>query len=116
MSAQQGVVHFGHRALAELLAKGSIDRLIAGNHHQPGSTEIKAVDQGAAGKYLYQPMMHRIEVLRIFPGEAKQPGGFIDQHQMIVLIENLDLVMARRGNKGINNLRHQVSRMESGSG
>jgi hypothetical protein len=33
--------------------------------------------------------MHRVEVLRVFPGEAEQPGGFIDEHQMFVLPEDL---------------------------
>jgi hypothetical protein len=71
------------------LAEGGINNLIAGNHHQPGSTEIKAVDQGAARVYVHQPMMHRIEILWIFPRKARQPSGFIDQHQMIVLKETI---------------------------
>lgn len=111
MPAEQGAVDFGHGALAELLAECGVDRFIAGNHHQPGSAEIQTVYQSAAGEYLHQPMMHRIKVLRVFPGETQQPAGFIDQHQVLVLIENLNLVVARRGNKVINDRRHQASRM-----
>jgi tRNA pseudouridine32 synthase/23S rRNA pseudouridine746 synthase len=40
------VQDFAHAALAELLAERRIDRLVAGNHHQPGSTEIQSDDDG----------------------------------------------------------------------
>lgn len=53
--------------------------------------------------------MYRIEILRILPGEAEQPGWLIDKHQVIVLIEDLYLLMTRRGNKGIENRRHQAA-------
>ncbi|MNE93462.1 hypothetical protein D3C80_1913160 [compost metagenome] len=53
--------------------------------------------------------MYRIEILRILPREAEQTGGLIDQHQVIVLIEDLYLVMARWGNKSIENRRHQAA-------
>ncbi|MNT92082.1 hypothetical protein D3C72_2332990 [compost metagenome] len=74
------------------------------------------MNKRAARKDLYQPIMHRIEILRIFPRKAQQSAGFIDQHQMLILIEDLYRVMARRGNKGIEKGRHRVVRMTSGSG
>ena len=103
MPAEQGGVSLGYATLAELQAEGGIDRLIAGNHHQPGGAKIEAMHQRAARKGLNQPVMHRIEVLRIFPRQAEQPAGFIDQHQMVVLPERLYRLMAGRGNKIIDN-------------
>lgn len=114
MSAEQGTVYFGHSTLAELVAKGNIHCLIARNDHQPGSAEIQPVGQGAAGGDLYQPVMNRIPILRIFTRETEQPGGFVNDQQMIILIEVLDGVMARRSNKGIDNRRHQANQKKSG--
>ncbi len=116
MAAEQGGVDLADAALAELLAEGGIDRLVTGNHHQPGGAEIQAMHQGAAGKRLYQPVMHGIEVLRILPRQAEQPAGLIDQHQMIVLPERLYRGVARRGNKGIDNGRHQADRRKKEEG
>jgi hypothetical protein len=35
-------------------------------------------------------MVHRVEILRIFPRQAEQPGGLIDQQQVLVLIKDAD--------------------------
>ncbi|MNM93085.1 hypothetical protein D3C81_1054500 [compost metagenome] len=116
MPAQQRSVNLGHATLAKLLAQRRIDSPIAGHHHQPGRAEIQAVHEGAARENLHQSIMHRVEILRIFPRKAQQPRRFVDQHQMCILIENFNLVETRRGNKGIDNRRHQAARIKSGSG
>ena len=72
------------------------------------------MDEGATGEDLYQAVMHRIQILRVFSRQAKQPGRLIDKRQVFVLIENLYLVVAGWGNKGIDNCRHQAARMECG--
>lgn len=77
---------------------------------------LRAMDQRAAGKLLNQTIVYGIEVLRIFPREAEQPAGLIDNQQMRVLMEYLYLLMARWGNKGIENGRHLAARLESGCG
>ena len=66
MAAQQRRIDLTHRALAELLAQRSVNPLVAGDHHQTGSAEVKAVYQGTARKALDQSMMDRVEVARIF--------------------------------------------------
>lgn len=109
MAAEQRAVHFADGAFAELPAERGVDGLVAGHHHQTGRAEIQAVRQGAAGEQLYQPVVYRIEILRILAREAEQPGRLIDQRQMIVLIEDLYLVMAWRGDKGIGDRRHRVA-------
>lgn len=65
MAAQQRRIDLTHRALAELLAQRSVNPLVAGDHHQTGSAEVKAV-YGTARKALDQSMMDRVEVARIF--------------------------------------------------
>ena len=116
MPAQQRAVDFAHRTLAELLAERGVDGLVARNHHQSGGAEIKTMRQSAAGKPLYQPIMHRVEITRIFPRQTQQARGFIDQQQMVILVEDVDFSVARRGDKGIDNRRHQAARRGSGCG
>lgn len=48
MPAEQCLINLCHTALAELVAKCGINRLIAGNHHHPGGPEIKAMNHGTA--------------------------------------------------------------------
>jgi hypothetical protein len=114
MAAQQRRIDLTHRALAELLAQRSVNPLVAGDHHQTGSAEVKAVYQGTARKALDQSMMDRVEVARIFARQAQQPGRFIDQQQVFVLIQEGDLFAARRRDKGIDNGGHQAARRRSG--
>ena len=64
--AQQRLISFTHAALAELLAECRVNRFAACDDHQPGGAKIEPMNQRAARKKLHQPMMHRIEVLRIF--------------------------------------------------
>ena len=96
------------------MAEGGIHCLIARHDHQPGGAEIQTVDQSTAGEDLHQTVVHRIDIVRIFPRQAQQPAGLIDQHQMVILKEDLNVVMAGWSNKVINNGRHQAARSESG--
>ena len=114
VAAQQRRIDLAHRALAELLAQQGVNALVAGDHHQAGGAEVQAVHQGAARKALYQPVMHGVEVARIFARQAQQPGGLIDQHQVFVLIQEGDLFATRRRDKGIDNGGHQAARRRSG--
>ena len=116
MSAQQGGVNLAHGALAELVAKRGVNRLVTRNDHQARGAKIKAMHQRAARKGLHQTMVNGITVLRIFSREAKQAGRFVDQQQMLVLPEDLNVVVTGWCNKRIDYDRHQAARLESGCG
>ena len=116
MSAQQGGVNLGHGALAELVAKRGVNRFVTRNHHQARSAKIKTMHQRAAGKGLHQTVVDGIAVLRIFPRQAEQTRGFVDQQQMLVLPEDLNVVVTGWCNKRIDNDRHQAAGLESGCG
>lgn len=75
MSTKQRAIAFNDRALTELLAERGVNSLIARNNHQPGGAEVETMDQSAAWKDLNQPVMHRVEIERIFPRRLSSPEG-----------------------------------------
>ena len=75
---------------------------LAGDHHQAGGAEVRAVHQGAAREALYQPVMHGVEVARILPDRLSSPAGLLII-RVFVLIQEGDLFATRRRDKGIDN-------------
>lgn len=92
MPAQQGTVAFLHSPFTELTAKRGINGFVTGYQQQPGCAEIQPVYQCAAGKQLYQPVMHGIQILRILSRQTEQPCRFVNQQQVLILIKNVNLL------------------------
>ncbi|MNT26129.1 hypothetical protein D3C72_1616820 [compost metagenome] len=107
VAAQQGAVALGHGALAELVGDRGVDGLVSGHHHEARGAKVEAMHQGATGEILHQPIVHRVEVLRILAGEAEQAARLVDQQQMGILMEDVDLGRTGRGDKGIDDDRHR---------
>ncbi|MNJ69572.1 hypothetical protein D3C77_659370 [compost metagenome] len=70
--------------------------------------------QGAAGVILYQPMVDRVEVLRVLAREAQQAARLVDEQQVFILEQDLYLGTARGGDKGIDDGGH--GRLRAGNG
>ncbi len=106
MTAQQGAVGLAHRALAELAAEQGVDGLVPGHQHDPRGAKIEAMDQGATGIILYQPVVHRVEVLRVLARQAQQAARLVDEQQVLILKQNLDGGRTGRGDEGVDDGGH----------
>ncbi len=106
MAAEQCLVSLAHGALAELVAEQGVDALVFGHHHDARGAKVEAVHQGAAGVILYQPVVDRIEVLRVLAREAQQAARLVDEQQMRILKQDLDGGGAGRGDEGVDDDGH----------
>ena len=88
------------------MAEKGIDALVPGHHHDPRGAKVEAVHQGATGVRLHQPMVHRIEVLRVLAREAQQAARLVDEQQMRILKQDLDGGGAGRGDEGVDDDGH----------
>ncbi len=70
--------------------------------------------QGAAGIILYQPVMDRVEILRIFAREAEQAARLVDEQQVLINKQDLDGSLAGRGDEGIDDDGHRAHGLETG--